>query len=278
MAEIGGSQEARQLSWHARQNRDAWDRESDAAQAKHGEFLKLDDTIRWGIWQIPDHVLGALGEVSGLRVLEMGCGAGQLAVKLAKQGAEVVGIDVSERQLAHARAAVKAAGADVTLVCASADDTPLPSEGFDLICSDHGGLTYADPRDVIPEAARLLRPGGRLVFNTSTPWVAACWSADTESVVDYLQAPYFGMVGFMGHDGLRSYERGDLVEFQLPYGEWVRSLVGSGFVIEDLVELHPPDDGETTYTSYVPREWALSWPAENLWKARRGEDQAQADV
>jgi SAM-dependent methyltransferase len=257
------------FSWHAERNRVAWNRESDASQAKHGQFLVADNAIRWGSWQILDESIGALGSVRGLKVLEIGCGAGQLSIKLAMHEATVVAIDISERQLAYAREAVAAVNVDVELVWASADRTPFSSESFDVVCSDHGALTYADPRDVIPEAARLLKPGGYLIFNTPTPWVTVCWEEETETVGCRLRSPYFGMVGFMGNGGLRSYEREDMLEFQLPYGDLVRALVRSGLVLEDLIELRPPASAETTYTNYVPTEWASTWPAEHIWKARK---------
>jgi 2-polyprenyl-3-methyl-5-hydroxy-6-metoxy-1,4-benzoquinol methylase len=259
------------FSWHAERNRAAWNRASDASQAKHGRFLVADNAIRWGSWQIPDDSIGALGSVRGLKVLEIGCGAGQLSIKLAKHGARVVALDISERQLAHARKAVSAAEVAVELVWASADRTPLASQSFDVVCSDHGALTYADPRDVIPEAARLLKPGGYLIFNTPTPWVTVCWQEETETVGHRLNSPYFGMVGFMGNGRLRSYEREDMLEFQLSYGDVVRALVRSGLVLEDLIELRPPASAETTYTKYVPTEWASTWPAEHIWKARKAD-------
>jgi hypothetical protein len=58
------------------------------------------------------------------------------------------------------------------------------------------------------------------------------------------------------------------VEFHLPHGEMFRLLHDSGFEIEDLVEVQIPE-GATTRYPYVTPEWALRWPAEEVWKARR---------
>jgi len=57
----------------------------------------------WGVWQIPEDEIHALGEVAGKDVLELGCGAAQWSIELAGRGARPVGLDLSERQLEHAR-------------------------------------------------------------------------------------------------------------------------------------------------------------------------------
>jgi cyclopropane fatty-acyl-phospholipid synthase-like methyltransferase len=72
------------------------------------------------MWQLPESELGVLGEVAGKDVLELGCGAAQWSILLARNGARPVGIDYSERQLEHARSAVTAAGVEVQLVHTSA--------------------------------------------------------------------------------------------------------------------------------------------------------------
>jgi SAM-dependent methyltransferase len=259
----------RKLNWHARANRAGWNRESDRNQAKHDDFLRRGSGLRWGIWQVPDSEVGAFGDVSGLRVLDLGCGGGQLLVKLAQSGAEVTGLDVSERQLDHARRGLASAGIDADLIWASADDIPCCGDAFDLVCSDHGGLTYADPRTAIPEAARVLRPGGRLVFNTSTPWAVVCWDPTDSGVTPELRNPYFGMIGYVVNDRLRSFERDDILEFQLTYGDWIRTLTRANLAIDDLVELRPPAGLVSAYSSYVSAAWATRWPAEHVWIAHK---------
>ena len=75
----------------------------------------------WGVWDLPEADLNVLGDVSGLDVLEYGCGAAQWGIKLARTGARVTGLDQSRGQLRHAAKKVAAAGVAVQLVCASAD-------------------------------------------------------------------------------------------------------------------------------------------------------------
>src|SRR6202011_4439836 len=110
-----------------------------------------------------------LGEVRGKDVLELGCGAAQWSIALALLGARCVGLDNSERQLAHARRLMSEAGVTFPLVHASAEDVPLPAASFDVVFCDHGAMSFADPERTVPEAARLLRPGGLFAFNAESP-------------------------------------------------------------------------------------------------------------
>jgi len=150
------------LSDEARRNRAYWNRKSDEYQERHAEFIGRPEP-RWGVWQIPESELSVLGDVAGRDVLELGCGAAQWSILLARQGARVVGLDNSERQLEHARQNMAKAGLDFPLVHASAEHVPLPDGGFDVVFCDHGAVAFVDPYKTVPEAARLLRPGGLLV-------------------------------------------------------------------------------------------------------------------
>lgn len=243
----------------AAKNRRYWDEGSDAYQARHGAGLER-APMAWGTFRVPEHEVRALGEVRDRDVLELGCGAAQWSIALAHAGAHPVGLDNSCRQLAHARAAMRRAGVDFPLVHASAERVPLPDRAFDTIFADHGAMSFADPERTVPECARLLRPGGRLAFCMSTPFRDVCWSPRSERTVRTLQDPYFG---------LRRWEDEGHVEFQLPYGEWIRLFRRHGFAVEDLIELRPPEGAGTTYTDYVSLGWARRWPAEHIWVVRR---------
>ncbi|MFN8534346.1 MAG: class I SAM-dependent methyltransferase [Dehalococcoidia bacterium] len=247
------------LSEDAARNRAAWDRDSDSYQARHGSQLNTNKLV-WGTYDWPEETLGALGDLDGKTVLELGCGAAQWAIRLASRGVDVTGLDNSARQLEHARSAIVAAGLEIPLVHASAEDVPLPDRSFDVIFCDHGGMSFGDPYRTVPEAARLLRPDGLLVFNTSSPLLHLTYDGLADRQTDQLQIDYFG---------LHRIEDGDRVEYQLPYGEWIRLFRRSGFVIEDLIELQAPEGGTTTYGDFAPLAWTRRWPAENIWKVRR---------
>jgi SAM-dependent methyltransferase len=202
-----------------------------------------------------------LGEVRGKDVLELGCGAAQWSIALAGLGARCVGLDNSARQLDHARRAMAATGVEFPLVHASAEDVPLPDASFDVVFCDHGATSFADPERTIPEAARLLRPGGLLAFNAETPLHFICWDEAANTAGDRLRTPYF--------EGLHAEDADGAVSFALGYGDAIRLFRANGFVVEDLIELRPPEGAETTYDLYVTYEWARAWPAEQIWRVRR---------
>src|ERR1700679_1465288 len=109
----------RSLTDHARKNAAHWDRQSDQYEARHATQLS-EHPLAWGCWSIPETQLHALGNVEGKDVLELGCGAARWSIALAKLGARPVGLDISARQLDHARANMREAGVDFPLVRSSA--------------------------------------------------------------------------------------------------------------------------------------------------------------
>ena len=181
------------LSEHAASNRESWNADSDTYQADHGPQLAASGGLAWGVWQIPESELQVLGDVKGRDILELGCGAAQWSIALAKVGARPVGLDLSENQLAHARRLMAEAGVDFPLVHASAEAVPLPDESFDIVFCDYGAMTFADPYATVAEAARLLRPGGLLAFCGSTPLIEMCYPDDGDHPGDRLLLDYFGM-------------------------------------------------------------------------------------
>jgi SAM-dependent methyltransferase len=244
-----------ELSDHARRNRDAWNADAAAYQGRHAAEITHEDP-RWGMWQIPEDEIGALGDVSARDVLELGCGAAQWAVALARRGARVTGIDVSAEQLAFARAAVAAAGVDVALVEGSAEALPFANAAFDVVFCDHGAMGFTDPRVVVPEVARVLRPGGRFAFSGLTPveWLTFDIAADGATMT--LQRDYFGMHTMEVDNG---------VEFMLTYGEWIRVFTGAGLRVRDLIEVRPPEGATSNYRDAAATAWARRWPMEQIW-------------
>lgn len=244
---------------HVRKNRRHWDASSDEYQAEHARQLNRFDRAAWGVWGIPESRVRALGEVRGLDVLEYGCGAAQWSIWLSRHGARPVGLDLSARQLEHATGLMARAGARFPLVNADAERTPFADATFDLVVCDHGAMTFGDPRRTVPEAARLLRPGGRLVFNMASAFHYLTWDDDAEAPSERLQRDYFGM---------RMWDE-ESVDFQLPYGEWIRLFRATGLEIEDLIELRPAANARTSYPWFASLAWARRFPAENVWKLRK---------
>ena len=219
------------------------------------------EEISWGIWAVDESELNILGDVNGLDVVELGCGTAYFSAWLAKRGARPIGVDVTPAQLATARSKMAETGIEFPLVEADAAATGLPDASADLVLSEYGASIWVDPYRWVPEAARLLRPGGRLVFLRNSTLVILC-SPDEIPASETLQRAQFGMHRFEWPEGG--------VEFHLAHGEWIDLLRGSGFEIERLVEVQAPADAQThEHYAYVTAEWAQKWPCEEIWVASR---------
>jgi SAM-dependent methyltransferase len=242
----------------------SWEAESADYQARNAGQLNRWDGVVWGTWAIPEDEIHALGDLVGVHTLELGCGAGQFGINLVKRGANVIGLDFSANQLAAARTNVADTAERFPLVRASAEELPFADESFDLVVCDHGATSFTDPHVTIPECARVLRPGGRLVFNIATPWVAVSWPNDDDPPDRTLHRPYFEL----GRSEVTD-EAGTSVEWYLGYGDWIRVLRNAGLLVEDLIELRPASDATTTYTTYTTLEWARDFPGDHIWVARK---------
>jgi SAM-dependent methyltransferase len=196
--------------------------------------------------------------------VELGCGTAYFGSWLARRGARVVGVDPTRAQLETARRKQTETGLEFPLVEAPGEDVPLPDASFDLVLSEYGASIWADPYLWIPEAARLLRSGGRLAFLCNSPLVILC-APDVGVASETLQRPQFGMHRFDWPD-----EEGGGIEFHLAHGEWIELLRANGFDVERLIEVQAPEDAEDPgYYSYVTAEWGRRWPCEEIWVARK---------
>jgi SAM-dependent methyltransferase len=217
----------------------------------------------WGIWQVPEAEAQILPEsLAGQDAIELGCGTAYVSAWLARRGARVVGVDNSEAQLRTARRLQGQYGLDFPLIHGNAESIAYPDASFDFAISEYGACLWVDPRLWVPEAARLLRCGGELVFLTNSFLLTLCVpDEDDLPATERLLRPAFGMdrVEWPGNPG---------VEFHLSHGDWIRLLRQSGFEIEDLIELRP-HAGATTRYPFVTLEWARQWPSEEVWKARK---------
>ena len=129
-------------------NRAFWDAESVTYQRDHGATLWA-NPLAWGVWRIPESEVGALGDLRGRRVLELGCGAAQWTCALRQQGIGVTGLDLSSAQLAAARAHAAALAVTPPLVQAGAEQLPFRDSAFDVIFCDHGAMTFAPPEHAV---------------------------------------------------------------------------------------------------------------------------------
>jgi SAM-dependent methyltransferase len=254
-----------ELPDHVARNRVYWDEVNAPNYASSGRRSWATDEISWGVFGVPEAELHVLpDDVHGLDVVELGCGTAYVSAWLARRGASVTGIDNSEEQLRTARTLQDEHGLHFPLIHGNAETTGLPDESFDLAISEYGASIWADPYHWIPEAARILRPGGELSFLVNGAlWVLTVPETDDEGPAsDRLLRPYFGMHRFEwpGVSG---------VEFYLGYGDWIRLLRANGFEVLDLIEVRAPEGAAQPGHQLVDPEWARKWPAEEIWKARK---------
>jgi SAM-dependent methyltransferase len=250
-----------ELPEHVRRNRTAWD-------AWAAEYVEMgrhawQTEPSWGIWSVPDTELHVLpDDLSGLDAIELGCGTAYVSAWLARRGARPVGIDNSAEQLRSARAFQREFGLEFPLWHGNAEQVPAADESFDLVISEYGASIWCDPYRWIPETARLLRPGGQLIFLVNGVIAVLTFpDAPDAPAGDTLQRPYFGMHRLEWPDD-------DSVNFYLPHGEMIALLRRCDFVIERLIEVRPPE-GSTTSFPLVTLEWARQWPCEEIWVARK---------
>ena len=222
--------------------------------------------VTWGIWGIPEDELHILpDDMTGMDAIELGCGTGYVSSWLARRGATVTGIDISERQLATAARLAAEHHVDLGLIHGSAEEVPLPDGSFDFAISEYGAVLWCDPDRWLPEARRLLRPGGRLVFLTNHPLthVASPW--DGSNLVREFVRPYFG-IGRQDWTGVDIDPGG--IEFNLPIAEWFRRLTDLGFTVEAIHELRAPEGDPDEVQFFVDRGWAHDFPSELVLVAR----------
>jgi SAM-dependent methyltransferase len=251
-----------ELPEYAVRNRAGWTRSNAEYTDGRAPTDWAQEEITWGMTRTPEADLRVLPDVTGKDVVELGCGTAYVAAWLKRRGARrVVGVDVTPAQLETARRMEAEFSLGVELVEANAEDTRFPAASFDLVVSEYGASIWCDPYKWVPEAARVLRPGGELVFLRNATLAMLCATVDG-GTSEILQRPQRGLHRI-------DWDEDGMTEFQMGHGDWVRLLRGNGFEILDLVELYAHEHTpEHTYYSWS-REWAEKWPWEEIWRARK---------
>ena len=253
-------------------NRAAWEKWA-PGYAADGHRGWEDEELRWGIWRAPESRFRLLdGFEHGAHVVELGCGTAAIPAALARRGFRPVGVDIARQLLDAAAELQREFGLSFPLLRANAERLHYDDATFDCVISDYGASLWCNPYRWIPEAHRLLRPGGRLIFITNSALLVTCTPQAGGPIGEQLVRDYFalGRVEFPG-DGA--------VEFHLTHGDWVRLLHATG------LDLGKPDRdtasaGVTPRFDFVSAEWARRWPSEEIWIAgnppdRRAPSEAQ---
>jgi len=251
---------------HVAVNRDYWNQYAPQWVAA-GERNWAAQSPSWGMWGIPEAELHLLpDDMAGMDAIELGCGTGYVSAWMARRDARVVGIDISEEQLATARRLAAEHNVDLTLIHGNAETVPYPDGAFDFAISEYGAATWCDPCVWIPEAHRLLRPGGELVFLSNSILSALCSPLDGSiPITERLERDYFSIYGDDWRDAV---DDPGGIEFNLPISGWVHLFRDTGLEILDFLELQAPKPGpQINFT--VTADWAHRWPSEQVWKLRK---------
>ena len=248
---------------HVLANRASWD--ADADNWVDRGRVSWESEPHWGIWRVPESELGLLPDVDGLGTIELGCGTGYVSSWLARRGARPVGLDNSSRQLATAARFQEEFGIRFPLLHGDAERTPFRDATFDVAISEYGAAIWCDPYVWIPEAARILRPGGRLIFLGHSTLSMLTFPDGEEDLptTEHLYRDQFGIHRFEWPDAEGA------VEFAITHGDMIRTLRDAGFVVERLVEVRAPDDAVTPSDPLATADWSRRWPVEEAWIATK---------
>ncbi|MDT4894667.1 MAG: hypothetical protein QOE97_3702 [Pseudonocardiales bacterium] len=237
-----------------RANRGWWDRDADDYHAEHGRFLGDADFV-WCPERVREEDAHLLGDdLTGRRVLEIGCGAAMCSRWLAARGIEVLASDLSAGMLRHARAGAERTGIEVPLVQADAQHLPFADNSFDIVFTAFGAVPFVeDSGAVMGEVARVLRAGGRWVFSTTHP---IRWSFPDDPGPDGLTATmaYWDRTPYVEFAADRS---PTYVEHHRTLGDRVREIAAAGFRLVDLVEPEWPAGLTDEWGQWSPLRGAI---------------------
>ncbi len=191
-------------------------------------------------------LLDACGRVEGLRVLDLGCAQGYFSRLLAGSGAEVIGVDISERQVARALAIEEASrsGAEFAAMDAADAASRWPVGHFDLATACVSFQDLAEAEAVTRATAAVLKTGGRLVF--SIPHPASCtpyreWERDETGIKGALKIDRYFDSGprLLRWNMPRLREHWETPYWSRTIEEWSEILLAAGFLIRRLREPRP---------------------------------------
>jgi ubiquinone/menaquinone biosynthesis C-methylase UbiE len=246
-----------------RANRAGWDYRAATYQreiAKAGVYTSGD--IEWGPNSFKESDVKALGSLRGKKVLEIGCGAAQFGIALARKGAKVTGIDLSREQLRHARRNIKAAGVVYRVEHGNAEDLRRFRSGtFDLVVSDFAA-GFLDLDKLLPEVRRVLKPAGRVVLSWASP-VHECMTDEGEPPLHTLVRSYFDRTPFVDAG------RDPTWEFKRTYGDWVRAFGDAGLLLKDLIEPQTPKGGAHGWWPNYKWQRTNVVPGTCIWVAQK---------
>lgn len=232
-----------------------WNSWSERFQTEYGgDSDETEIAIAFGPGVPSGEDLGLLGELDGTRVIELGCGGAQFGLALAKRGAEVTGVDISEEQLAYAGDLADEHGVEIELVETTVTDMPMvEDEAYELAVSAFAFQWVEDLESCFEEAYRVLESGGRFVFSVDHPFYRTLDPETGDPATSYFD-----------ETPRRDYSEefdAELVVYRRTVSEIVTAVLDAGFTIEKLREpgYDDPDKYNSEYGMFQA-EWMATFP------------------
>ncbi len=164
-----------------------------------GDFTRVAAAMR----DSGEELVGTLGIKSGMKVLDLGCGDGTTALPAARQGADILGVDIAANLVAAGNERASAAGLDNLKFRQgdASDPAELADATFDLVVSIFGAMFAPRPFDVAREMVRVTKPGGRIVMGNWIPGDPTLIAQILKVVAAYTPPPPEGFVSPMTWGG-----------------------------------------------------------------------------
>jgi len=183
---------------------------------------------------LDDAMLGLCGDVSGLNVLDVGCGEGRFCRMLGERGGRLTGIDPTAELIAEARRRQT----DATFHVAKAEALPLADASVDLAVSYLSLLDIPDFRTAIFEMRRVLRPGGRCVVANQNGFATASskfWARDEEN-----NRLHWTMDNYLTERPTKAEWAGiSVINWHRPLSAYFQTFLRAGFLLDDFDEPAP---------------------------------------
>jgi SAM-dependent methyltransferase len=179
-------------------------------------------------------------DLTGLSVLDLGCGFGENCAEFKRRGAtKVVGVDLSEKMLSVA----KNENTGIEFIRADMSDLSFFTDKFDVVFSSLAVHYIKDFKQFVKGVAALLKPGGFFIFSqehplTTAPLAGASWTKDENG-----NALHYNLTDY-AKSGKRStaWIVDDVIKYHRTFSELINTLLNSGFLIEKLLEPVPTEE------------------------------------
>jgi ubiquinone/menaquinone biosynthesis C-methylase UbiE len=219
--------------------RKSWDK----IAAQYRKRYKIStDNVHYGPLSPGEDELSLLGDISGKRVIDLGCGCGQNAIALAKMGARVTAVDLSAEQIRQAEDLAGTEGVTVEFKTGDiADLSSLPDSEFDLAISACAIAFVKDLESSFAEAFRLLKTGGVFVLSEMNPLQYIMDEID--GGVEFNNKYPFDPILLKWSWEFQNIDRAPRFQHYVrSISHYINSLVAAGFSVSKILEPQPTID------------------------------------